>query len=223
MKRRVGSYEETPPLARGRHVDAFGGLDALGNTPACAGKTELLAKPCESLRNTPACAGKTWPQRCLRVNVGKHPRLRGEDLGQGHGHHGVGETPPLARGRQNITDNAIGGQRNTPACAGKTPSAGRNFRTREKHPRLRGEDLAMQEKQQLIEETPPLARGRHASLTMKNDLLRNTPACAGKTRRTRSSPSVGQKHPRLRGEDFTPTRRDLMREETPPLARGRQG
>ena len=51
--------------------------------------------------------------------------------------------------------------------------------------------------------------------------LGNTPACAGKTKGKDPKKWGFEKHPRLRGEDFTVAGFDKEPLETPPLARGR--
>ena len=52
-------------------------------------------------------------------------------------------------------------------------------------------------------------------------LLRNTPACAGKTLGPDRVRREAVKHPRLRGEDLFVVRAAVIVPETPPLARGR--
>ena len=111
------------------------------------------------------------------------------------------ETPPLARGRP-LTTNV-----------GATDT--------EKHPRLRGEDSLEGSVCIFRSETPPLTRGRRRGDALLNDLLRNTPACAGKTlNHCRRLHGIG-KHPRLRGEDQRHRSAPTEAQETPPLARGR--
>ena len=90
--------------------------------------------------NTPAYAGKTKPITRETRRLGKHPRLRGEDLGRLHFGPRVPETPPLTRGRPVGASNRLAAARNTPAYAGKTSAAPTGSLPREKHPRLRGED-----------------------------------------------------------------------------------
>ncbi len=174
--------QETPPLTRGRRQGGESLREALGNTPAYAGKTGR---------------GVTLP-----LQAGKHPRLRGEDsvprrvseagpetppltrgrqenpddstdyLGNTPAYAGkttvlfeyaidVAETPPLTRGRPNL--HRIGGvvHRNTPAYAGKTRAGTKQPIGLGKHPRLRGEDT----KATLAAASP----------------VGNTPAYAGKT------------------------------------------
>ena len=112
-----------------------------------------------------------------------------------------GETPPLTRGRLivRVFRRLLFG--NTPAYAGKTGTryteilrAQKHPRLRGedkvarprknpqgKHPRLRGEDRTQEDYDPIKEETPPLTRGRRASMTPSRARSRNTPAYAGKT------------------------------------------
>ena len=70
-------------------------------------------------------------------------------------------------------------------------------------------------------ETPPLTRGRRSRTSRSRSSRRNTPAYAGKTRAPECRSRSRRKHPRLRGEDSTASRRTPSRAETPPLTRGR--
>ena len=157
----VGITIETPPLARGRRARLKALMLPAGNTPACAGKTA------DRVRNV----GSSW----------KHPRLRGEDIAEAASDSCARETPPLARGRQRRYVRARHVQGNTPACAGKTEGIDNVAGALRKHPRLRGEDCTGIPDERKDEETPPLARGRHARRNAKLQRGGNTPACAGKT------------------------------------------
>jgi hypothetical protein len=53
------------------------------------------------------------------------------------------ETPPRARGRREQAGHPLLDYRNTPACAGKTECGGLCVIFRQKHPRVRGEDLVI--------------------------------------------------------------------------------
>ena len=172
---------ETPPLARGRRNTREIHAYNLGNTPACAGKTIHVA--------------------CRDDSAEKHPRLRGEDTVKRKIVRRHKETPPLARGRRCRVDEAVKRLRNTPACAGKTLIAVMDRLSCGKHPRLRGEDLQFSFAVTHLRETPPLARGRRILQILVSKPLRNTPACAGKTRRIWFAWECTEKHPRLRGED----------------------
>ena len=112
------------------------------------------------------------------------------------------ETPPLTRGRPWLSHRATV-----------------SFR---KHPRLRGEDSDESHGQITMMETPPLTRGRLFVFVDRRLRRGNTPAYAGKTCHLRRHPWVTQKHPRLRGEDWSRFDRRKASAETPPLTRGRQ-
>ena len=90
--------------------------------------------------NTPAYAGKTCFVESPIKSVGKHPRLRGEDIRSSTVDPAGMETPPLTRGRRRKRRALPSSGRNTPAYAGKT---GMSFEAW-------GADW----------ETPPLTRGR---------------------------------------------------------------
>ena len=132
------------------------------------------------------------------------------------------ETPPLTRGRLFTPGKETVRVRNTPAYAGKTPCVLDRSGPLQKHPRLRGEDRPMPFLASLITKHPRLrgedwpATGRQASRS------RNTPAYAGKTRRSRPRQCDQGKHPRLRGEDDFGLAVAESVVETPPLTRGRQ-
>ena len=72
--------------------------------------------------------------------------------------------------------------RNTPTCVGKTIFTGNKVLIRQKHPHVRGEDLARS----------------HAALQNGG----NTPTCVGKTSLAAEGPTGDEKHPHVRGEDF---------------------
>ena len=115
---------ETPPLTRGRLQAGLPHDGGQGNTPAYAGKTEVVAQVSTGeTRNTPAYAGKTVGAVAVGAVGWKHPRLRGEDSFMECTMASELETPPLTRGRPGrrfLTDLLF---RNTPAYAGKTGTA----------------------------------------------------------------------------------------------------
>ena len=93
--------------------------------------------------------------------------------------------------------------------------------TREKHPRLRGEDVSQAMDTMSGLETPPLTRGRPSKPRSSAPKFRNTPAYAGKTSFTFASSCIFWKNPRLRGEDGIAEIVSGFHKETPPLTRGR--
>ena len=163
IARTATGVAETPPLTRGRpHAAASGG---------------------EHRRNTPAYAGKTLSLSWQIMRLRKHPRLRGEDASRRGHSHDHSETPPLTRGRHGDDVSGFHCGRNTPAYAGKTRPRLRRRVRKEKHPRLRGEDMRPRASDLAHLETPPLTRGRLPRLQPHLQRMGNTPAYAGKTGR----------------------------------------
>mgnify|MGYP001409645962 CR=1 FL=1 len=216
---------ETPPLTRGRRSERFRsrqefrkhprlrGEDwiendpavlAGGNTPAYAGKTmpfKLLPEP--SPETPPLTRGRRLPDALQRAGTRNTPAYAGKTKTTIGTAHFPQETPPLTRGRlDHMTDGTLR-QRNTPAYAGKTIFT------------LEGIERYV--------ETPPLTRGRPSARSLASFSCRNTPAYAGKTRCEECRKAFGQKHPRLRGEDWELRWEEVPVQETPPLTRGRPG
>jgi len=128
--------------------------------------------------------------------------------------------PPPARGEPGLGRYRGGPVRSTPACAGRTDDAGAHVRQRPEHPRLRGENDHINIKTNLADGAPPPARGERAAGAALARLGRSTPACAGRTRRTRSPPPAGSEHPRLRGENAACSWAASRACGAPPPARG---
>ncbi len=175
------NWSETPPLARRKLAAKEHVTPTIGNTSACAEKTDVVSTS-DTLN-------------------GKHLRLRGENAKSSGRSNGEQETPPLARrklwslGRIKLT------MRNTSACAEKTACEPQKRGAWQKHLRLRGENCLSPGLLPLLMETPPLARRKRIAST--NTVLRdrNTSACAEKTlARSQVARSI-RKHLRLRGEN----------------------
>ena len=156
--------EGSPPLARGTVADSAAIPAAKGITPACAGNScTCIASLCE-----------LWD----------HPRLRGEqyvncelpECGKG--------SPPLARGTVCLFPQRLENLGITPACAGNSKKVKVRRRSRQDHPRLRGEQLPPLPPRGNGQGSPPLARGTAAPSSATPASSRITPACAGNSQRT---------------------------------------
>ena len=167
----------SPPLARGT-----------GDAPAIW----------QALRRiTPACAGNRTRTARTTGPAGDHPRLRGEQRGEGENARINAGSPPLARGtgrraKRKPTEGGI-----TPACAGNRfswPSCGPRGRD---HPRLRGEQSAAWYISAPCAGSPPLARGTEIPPRAFRALRRITPACAGNSSRLHVVPCSMQGSPPL--------------------------
>ena len=132
-------------------------------------------------------------------------------------------SPPLARERHRNTMIRIKSLRITPACAGTTLSAKLFMLFRRDHPRLRGNDATQSQYQDDDSGSPPLARERHRVVAVPSEPDRITPACAGTTELRGCVERSERDHPRLRGNDRTPLKRENLVKGSPPLARERLG
>ena len=110
----------------------------------------------------------------------------------------------------------------TPACAGKTSFSSRISIMFWDHPRMRGEDARSIPSRMPDGGSPPHARGRRKSGSQKLDIVRITPACAGKTEIWAEDGRSYRDHPRMRGEDHSSAGAQGIAQGSPPHARGRQ-
>ena len=149
--------------------------------PRMRGRQNLTASPSGEQGNTPAYAGKTSPVTTNEISRRKHPRVCGEDPAYCVKSSPVTETPPRMRGRPAYSTGFLVTARNTPAYAGKTRAPLMVLRSREKHPRVCGEDWLHQARTPPRRETPPRMRGRLQYAEPDSRWNRNTPAYAGKT------------------------------------------
>ena len=152
-----------------------------GSSPLARGKEHTRTGWPDSRRITPACAGKRSPRKAKRILWWDHPRLRGEKgVFEDEGDCDRG-SPPLARGKEPVTETPIEEWGITPACAGK-----RNPRVipdpwRRDHPRLRGEKEVLLSERYERPGSPPLARGKAIDQQKVLKPKGITPACAGKS------------------------------------------
>ena len=154
-RRRGGS----PPLARGTVARGRGKNKKRGITPACAGNSKALAL-------------------CARI-TGDHPRLRGEQYTALPLATRILGSPPLARGTDKLMLDYNVKYRITPACAGNSALCFIFPPARRDHPRLRGEQYAVDYYTKTVPGSPPLARGTVFCISGVLVHRRITPACAG--------------------------------------------
>ena len=88
-----------------------------------------------------------------------------------------------------------------PACAGKTFTSFGKYRTTPAHPRVCGENRTMGCPSRGTLGSSPRVRGKLTALMFDTIRLRLIPACAGKTRSTRTSAKPNPAHPRVCGEN----------------------
>ena len=109
----------SPPRVRGKVVPICVTPQAVGITPACAGKSALCASGGDRSRDHPrVCGEKENELREFAAQIGSPPRVRGKD---------VGAVEALLHGGI------------TPACAGKRAKRISRIQWRRDHPRVCGE------------------------------------------------------------------------------------
>ena len=91
----------------------------------------------------------------------------------------------------------------TPACAGKTSMSGIGFKVFWDHPRMCGKDLHGTQTGPGQSGSPPHVRERHDMIPERDDQVRITPACAGKTDMHGSRIIGNGDHPRMCGKDHS--------------------
>ena len=130
-------------------------------------------------------------------------------------------TSPRARGKQKraLTWGFVA--RNIPACAGKTLISPIVSHALQEHPRVRGENPEMNSSDKSLGGTSPRARGKRRAIAWRVSLLRNIPACAGKTAQRHSLQELEPEHPRVRGENRLILWGATATRGTSPRARGK--
>ena len=86
---------------------------------------------------------------------------------------------------------------------------------------MRGEDVSNDSSAARSAGSPPHARGRLIVVRIRRMGRRITPACAGKTSYCHHETLLNEDHPRMRGEDDSPSAFWLDADGSPPHARGR--
>ena len=179
----VNASSETdgsPPRARGedRHDGAGGG----------------------DHRITPACAGRSAGRETSGPGRRDHPRVRGEKYAHPDVLRAFKGSPPRARGEVKKAPPVLPTPGITPACAGRSPVAGRRWCPRWDHPRVRGEKRAESRRGGACRGSPPRARGEVRIQRVMDARVRITPACAGRRFQEKPTTATNGDHPRVRGE-----------------------
>ena len=133
----------------------------------------------------------------------------------------LGGTSPRARGKQEEVAGIGKQNRNIPACAGKTETNYGSFSSFAEHPRVRGENSAQFSISLSESGTSPRARGKLLLGTVVSAMMRNIPACAGKTSSSALRWNGAKEHPRVRGENCLLLISFWLRAGTSPRARGK--
>ena len=170
---------------------------------------------------TPAWAGKSPPPRQSACGEWDHPRMGGEkgpdssacQYGRGSPPHGRGK---VAKGGAHHVAQGI-----TPAWAGKRAPA-RTARAKEgDHPRMGGEKPSRIPDPGGKQGSPPHGRGKAAITARRQQLVRITPAWAGKSVHIVRTITINQDHPRMGGEKSAKSSAEPCEKGSPPHGRGK--
>ena len=197
----MGITSGSPPRARGKGIPSKWVRNAVGITPACAGK------------RTPFLS-----QSALNRD---HPRVRGEKTTRFSTMLVSSGSPPRARGKADYVLRQGAGRGITPACAGKSIQKPLSITDGGDHPRVRGEKRTCSIWLRTTTGSPPRARGKDSHPQYAQCPRGITPACAGKRLPRRGErPRLGD-HPRVRGEKATTRMVLVVLRGSPPRARGK--
>ena len=174
-------------------------------------------------RITPAGAGKTKYIPALLRIAEDHPRRCGENIiSQPFLQCKVG-SPPQVRGKLYVGVTAGNVRGITPAGAGKTSCNSCNSGTVRDHPRRCGENQTEFGLNYVKNGSPPQVRGKLNSAYRKPDMVRITPAGAGKTALALSAFGQTPDHPRRCGENGLSEGERQASTGSPPQVRGKPG
>ena len=171
----------------------------------------------------PAHAGKTTTMPAGMVDVGAHPRSRGENPTDATTNLAAGGSSPLTRGKRlDACPHAVN-EGLIPAHAGKTHERTCVMANNEAHPRSRGENREAGDKHIGPSGSSPLTRGKrvsHFDFFFRSGLI---PAHAGKTTKTNHGSINKRAHPRSRGENKVIGQGYSGAWGSSPLTRGKPG
>ena len=140
-------------------------------------------------RITPACAGKRAIWYLSIWMKWDHPRVCGEKSVRLSAVWCTPGSPPRVRGKVPLDTVRLLWYRITPACAGKRRAPTNNRLRMRDHPRVCGEKPNDAARLSRFTGSPPRVRGKEPTGQLVGQMIRITPACAGK--RLKRSHSIG--------------------------------
>ena len=181
--------------ARRRHQGLL-----LGSSPHTRGARLAGQRGDPGVGIIPAYAGSTKFRSPYYNAAQDHPRIRGEHLVVGELVAGERGSSPHTRGAPTGISNQLASQRIIPAYAGSTATTRGRIRSREDHPRIRGEHSFEKLPSAIARGSSPHTRGARQSAEWGQQKARIIPAYAGSTRVRSISSWQASDHPRIRGE-----------------------
>ena len=153
---------------------------AQGSPPRMRGKVTCTGSHANALGITPAYAGKSWVYSCFVFGGWDHPRVCGEKLFVGRRCGCPSGSPPRMRGKGSRLNRVRLACRITPAYAGKSTVQGRNAYHGQDHPRVCGEKALPASWRLPVPGSPPRMRGKADFDVCSDRQCGITPAYAGK-------------------------------------------
>ncbi len=191
----------SPPRMRGKVTCTGSHADALGITPAYAGKSSKRGSNSQWLRDHPrVCGEKCHVPALRRCEPGSPPRMRGK---------GAQYSLPVWR------------HRITPAYAGKSLPSRACPPSCWDHPRVCGEKHIRVVCGCTRVGSPPRMRGKEAAGKLCSPGRGITPAYAGKSGDLGQSAAQTGDHPRVCGEKHRPSKTQSRPAGSPPRMRGK--
>ena len=175
-------------------------LSLSGSPPRGRGKAWLVPLPLWRDRITPAWAGKSCPDLLKVFSARDHPRVGGEKYTTQKKHRGRRGSPPRGRGKVSVSIFSLICARITPAWAGKSRIAPKNWGSSWDHPRVGGEKPAKHAGYSGPLGSPPRGRGKAGQPVFVGVAYGITPAWAGKRFADFEQICSSQDHPRVGGE-----------------------
>ena len=185
------------------------------------GKGVTIGKLCEHIRITPACAGKSDLIACCYPVPWDHPRVCGEKLVNSAIPTALWGSPPRVRGKDRRRPDNERDRRITPACAGKSLTYNDAHLPYEDHPRVCGEKIFLISLTMLMTGSPPRVRGKGIREIFIAKKVRITPACAGKSFIRDFGIAFARDHPRVCGEKHNTVEMFYIDLGSPPRVRGK--
>ena len=178
------NYEDHPRLCGEKGRVAAGVVAVSGSPPPMRGKgySDDFCDIC--LRITPAYAGKSVYGCRPMLFPQDHPRLCGEKRPTERSAATISGSPPPMRGKDCYTPPLVYDAGITPAYAGKRAHAYLMRDGMQDHPRLCGEKTISRNFSRFSSGSPPPMRGKAEPMQIVTDLIRITPAYAGKSFRS---------------------------------------
>ena len=171
-------------------------------TPACAGNRFPLLPAGIVAWDHPACAGNSKQLNAELKTLKDHPRVCGEQPSWTAPRPSTPGSPPRVRGTAPPVVHDVLCDGITPACAGNSIPCTTGIPSTPDHPRVCGEQAALQARVQQLEGSPPRVRGTAAKFLFPTRATRITPACAGTSSISFPASVKVKDHPRVCGEQL---------------------